>query len=88
MTRLVVLGLLSLAVLLSALGVVMARHESRKVFVEIEELQKTRDNLNEEWGKLQLEEGTWGTNVRVEELARTKLGMVMPSPDQIVVVRR
>ena len=88
MTRIVVLGLLSLAVLLSALGVVMARHESRKVFVEIEELQKTRDNLNEEWGKLQLEEGTWGTNVRVEELARTRLGMVMPSPDQIVVVRR
>lgn len=88
MMRLVALGLLSLAVLLSALGVVMARHESRKVFVEIEELQKTRDNLNEEWGKLQLEEGTWGTNVRVEELARTKLGMVMPSPDQIIVVRR
>jgi len=88
MMRLVALGLLSLAVLCSALGVVISRHDSRKVFVELEELQKTRDNMNEEWGKLQLEEGTWGTNVRVEELARTKLGMVMPAPDQIVVVRR
>lgn len=86
--RLLTLALLSLAVLSSALGVVIARHDSRKVFVELEELQSKRDKMNVEWGKLQLEEGTWGTNVRVEDLARSKLGMVMPAPDQIVVVRR
>lgn len=88
MMRFAALMLLSLAVLGSALGVVVARHQSRKVFVELEDLQKTRDNMNEEWGRLQLEEGAWGTNVRVEQLARSKLGMIMPAPDQIIVVRR
>lgn len=70
----------------SALGVVYAKHDSRKRFVELQHLQATRDELNIEWGQLQLEQSTWGTHARIEELARTKLQMDMPNPEKMKAV--
>lgn len=80
------LPLLAAAVLISALMVVYTRHESRLVFAEIQALEKRRDALNEEWGRLQLEQSTWAMASRLESLARTKLGMQQPSPDQLVLI--
>lgn len=80
------LPLLIVAVLISALLVVKTRHESRLVFAEIQSLEKRRDALNEEWGRLQLEQSTWAMASRLESLARTKLEMQQPSPDQLVLV--
>lgn len=71
---------LVLTVFVSAVGIVSSQHKARKLFVEIQALEKTRDVLNEEWGKLQLEQSTWGTNDRIESLARTELSMVEPEP--------
>ena len=47
---------LALAVLMSALGVVYTKHESRKLFVELDRLKTERDQINVEWGRLQLEQ--------------------------------
>ena len=66
------------AVLVSAVEVVIARHETRKLFIEIQDLEKTRDQLNEEWGRLQLEQSTWATDDRIESFARMQLGMKNP----------
>lgn len=66
------------AVLISAVEVVIARHETRKLFIEIQDLEKNRDQLNEEWGRLQLEQSTWATDDRVESFARMQLGMKNP----------
>ncbi len=86
MTR--VLGiLLTASVLLTALGVVYAKHESRKLFVQLQGLQRVRDALDVEWGKLQLEQSTWATDGRIEKVARTKLNMRLPSPGEAVIVR-
>jgi cell division protein FtsL len=46
------------AVLASALGVVWTRHESRVLFVSLTALQNQRDDLNIEYGKLELEQAT------------------------------
>ena len=73
-------------VLVSALGVVYAKHESRKLFVELEALKTSRDNLNIEWGRLQLEQSTWATPNRVESIAHSELGMQVPAPDKVVIV--
>ena len=43
--------------------------------------------MSVEWGKLQLEQSTWATRGRVERLARNKLQMTIPSPDNVVIVR-
>ncbi len=78
---------LALLVLATALGVVYTTHHSRKLFVELQSLQAVRDELNIQWGRLLLEQSTLATPSRVESIARRKLGMRAPQPEQIVIVR-
>ena len=79
--------LLASLVLISALSVVHARHESRLLFVALQVEKANRDDLNIEFGQLQLEEGTWGTHGRVEQLARKKLNMRLPHHGSIILMR-
>lgn len=79
-------ALLVIAVMVSALAVVYLRQRNRMDFVQLQALQNERDNLNIERGKLLLEEGTSSEHRRVEALARTRLGMAMPAPNQVVIV--
>jgi len=76
------------AVFASAIACVMAQHHSRRLFVEIQELETMRDDLNEDWGRLQLEQSTWGTDDRIEMLARTRIGMHEPAPDSLVLLEQ
>ena len=69
---------LYVVIFISALQVVIARHETRRLFVELQELERVGDQLNEEWGRLQLEQSTWAINDRIESVARTKLDIKMP----------
>ena len=80
-----IVGLLLVA---TALGVVWSRHQSRKVFVELQRLEYQRDELNVEWGRLQLEQATWAEAGRVEQLARGELGLVAKNPGQVMVIVR
>ncbi len=73
-------------VFISAVEVVVAQHQVRKLFVEIKDLEKIRDELNEEWGRLQLEQSTWATDDRVENLARTELGMMEPDTGSLILL--
>lgn len=84
--KLILLSLLVVAVLGSALLVVNARHQSRVVFGQIQALEQTRDALNEEWSRLQIEQSTWAMASRIEGLARTNLEMQSPKPEQLVLV--
>lgn len=79
--------LLAALVVLSALGVVYAKHESRSLFAQLQKLEVERDRMNTEWGQLQLEQGTLTTHGQVEHAARTRLGMVIPEHGQVVMVR-
>ena len=80
-----IVGLLLVA---TAFGVVWSRHQSRKVFVELQRLEYQRDELNVEWGRLQLEQATWAEAGRVEQLARGELGLVAKDPGQVMVIVR
>ncbi|MCZ6559849.1 MAG: cell division protein FtsL [Gammaproteobacteria bacterium] len=81
------MGVLWLAVGFSAIVAVYARHESRLLFSELQKQEARRDLLNIDWGRLQLEQSTWGTHARIERIAREELGMVVPSPQQLLVVK-
>lgn len=81
------LATLWLAIVASAVGVVFAKHFSRGLFLEWEGLQRQRDALQVEWGQLQLEESAWSSHSRVESAAREQLGMEVPTPDRIVLVK-
>ncbi|MGD8828781.1 MAG: cell division protein FtsL [Gammaproteobacteria bacterium] len=78
---------LAAAVVASALGVIYARHENRRYFIELQQARKARDALNVEWGRLQLEQSTWATQARIEQVARKQLHMIMPSRHEVVIVR-
>lgn len=83
----VILALLIAANIASAIMVVYARHEHRQLFVELSKLERGRDALNIEFGRLQLEQATWAESTRIDQIARNKLGMKFPEADEIVVVR-
>lgn len=76
------------AAVASAVGVVYARHESRRLFVELSALEEARDELNIDFGRLQLEQATWADANRIEKIARGELGMDFPAPTATRVVRR
>ena len=87
MTLRIVLALVVVADVLSAIGIVFARHEHRQLFIELTRLEKARDDLNIEFGRLQLEQATWAESNRIDQVARTRLGMVFPETRDIVLVR-
>ena len=83
----VITAVLWAGVFASALAVVYAKHEARNNFIELQALTKERDELDIEWGQLQLEQSTWATHGRVERAARDDLHMVMPQATDLRVVR-
>lgn len=83
----VILALLIVANMATAVAVVYARNKHRQLFVELSKLEKARDTLNIEFGRLQLEQATWAESNRIDQVARSRLGMKFPEADEIVVVR-
>ena len=80
-------NLLLLAVAVAcALGVITAQPKSRKLFIDLEAGQAEAKRLDEEFTQLQLEQGTWATNKRVESVASRSLGMQLPEPGSTRVV--
>lgn len=86
LTRAIIV-LLTATVLLSALAVIDARHENRMLFAQLQQLRQQRDQLNVEWSQLLLEQGTWSTHARIEQLATGELDMQMPAHPQLVLVK-
>ena len=88
MMRGLLLTVLVLANIATALLIVRDRHEHRQAFVALTRLEKARDTLNIEWGRLQLEQATWAESNRVDQVARVQLNMVFPRTEDTVVLRR
>lgn len=85
--RLLILGLIFVMVLTSAVAVVYTKHLTRRLFIELQDLQARRDELEIEWGRLQLEQSALTTHSRLERLARERLNMQLPAPETTVVVQ-
>jgi len=83
---LIVVTLLFSMVMGSAVLLVYSKHQSRKVFVELQQLKYEVDALNTEWSQLQLEQSAWSEHGRIESVARKSLSMVMPESAAVVFV--
>jgi cell division protein FtsL len=75
------------AVFASALGVVYSKHQSRKLFVQLQQLQRQRDEMDVYWSRLQLEQSTYATHGRIEEYARNELNMMTPKQGDVVILK-
>jgi cell division protein FtsL len=82
-----VVAVLWVAVLASSLGVIYAKQEARNRFNDLQKLTKVRDDLDIEWGQLQLEQSTWATHARVEQVARGDLHMTTPQASDLRIVQ-
>nr|VFK09229.1 MAG: cell division protein FtsL [Candidatus Kentron sp. LPFa] len=84
--RIFLIGGLILAILISSVSVVYVKHENRALFVELQRLERVRDAMEVEWGKLSLEQSTWATHERIERIAKEQLDLIMPPMDSVVLV--
>ena len=79
---------LAAAVVVSAVAVVYAKHESRKLFTELQALNTERDSLEVDRGRLLIEQSTWSSHARVERMAREEMGMVEPAAERTRLLAR
>ena len=80
-------ALLMLLVVSCALGVVTSQHKARKLYIELQKEKDFAQQMEVEWGQLQLEQSTWATPRRVGEVAEQRLQMQMPKSEQVQFIR-
>jgi cell division protein FtsL len=80
-------GLLLVVVVICALSVVTSQHKARKLFIELQKEKEFAQQMEVEWGQLQLEQSTWATPARVEEIAGRQLHMQIPKSGQVQFIR-
>ena len=76
-----------LFVMASAIALVYVKHNNRILFVKLQVLEQEARALEEEWGRLLLEQSALLAHGQVELIARKKLKMNEPEQPQTVVVR-
>ena len=79
--------LLLAAVVVCALSVVTSQHKARKLYIELQKQKEYAQQMDVEWGQLQLEQSTWSTPARVEKIAARQLQMQLPKSGQIQFIR-
>jgi cell division protein FtsL len=85
--RNLILLIVVLGTIASAIGVTWARHLHRQAYIELTTLERGRDELNIEFGRLQIEQATWSEANRIEQVAGTRIGMKFPEDADIVVLQ-
>ncbi len=76
-------GLLLLANLAVAIGVVYVKHSSQMAFRSVQEQREIYHRLQTDWGRLLLERGALTAYARVEREATRRLRMRRPDPSRI-----
>ena len=79
----VAMPVLWLSVLASATGVIYCKHRARELFINLEHLNNGRDELEAEWGRLQIEQSFWSTYAYVDNVASTRLRMRIPNSNEV-----
>ena len=87
-SSILLLGIFARACVGSAIALVYTTHESRILFIELEQLTTERDELDIEWGQLQIEQSTWATHARIERVALDELALKRPAPSEIYLIER
>src|SRR5262245_50065089 len=74
----IVIIILALAVLLSALGIIYVTHVTRVLHATYQHNLAERHHLHVQQGQLLLERSTWMMQARIQQIAESKLSMVIP----------
>lgn len=85
---LVLTAVLWVLVVVSALLVVGVTQDVRLRTGQLEVLRREAAELDVQWGQYLLEQSTWASYSRVENIAREELNMIEPGPEQIILVNK
>lgn len=77
---------LALGVIATAVGVIEVKYLTRTEFGTLQQVRAERDELDVEWGRLQIEEAALTSHTRIEGNARSKLDMYLPEGGEVRVV--
>lgn len=78
---------LAAAVVFSALATIYVTHSTRVIYAAYQHHLAEKNHLFVERGQLLLERGTWMMQARIQKFAESRLGMVMPDHNSVVIVR-
>jgi len=71
----------------SGLGVIFSKHNSRLVFIEIQQTEQELDRLEVRWERLTIEERMLSEHNRVEKIVRKKMGLTELDRKAIIYIR-
>lgn len=80
-------GLLLIVLMVCAIALVTSQHRARKLFIELESQQTLAKKLDEEYSQLKLEQSTWASPKRTEDIAAKSIGMRLPNASNTVVLK-
>ena len=87
--ELVTVNALLLALILgSAFATIYSTHACRGLYTQLQLLESSQWYLQEDYGRLLLEQSTQASHYRVEKIARSDLGMAAPNLAKFKVVPR
>ena len=69
---------LLMLILVSAFATIHSTHACRDLYTQLQVLESSQWYLQENYGRLLLEQSTWASHHRVEKVARGDLGMRPP----------
>jgi cell division protein FtsL len=78
---------LFIAVICSAIAVVLSAHSNRQLSIQHEQLVQEKDALDVEWRHLIIEQGALTEHNRIEQVVGESLNMRRPGPQDEVLVR-
>lgn len=84
--QIVCTAVLVMLILASAFATIYSTHACRALYTQLQELESSQWYLQEDYGRLLLEQSTWASHYRVEKVARGDLGMSAPDLEHFRVV--
>ena len=77
---------LTVLVVASALTMVYVKYDARLKFSQLQREFSEQDKLVNELSRLQLEQNTLSSSIRIEKIARSKINLQAPKREQIIYV--
>ncbi len=66
-------------IVVCAFGVIQTSHACRQLYAQLQVLEAARWYMEEDYGRLLLEQSTWASYRRIEQVAERELGMRPPA---------
>ena len=79
--------ILVVGVLGNAFYLINHRTQARSAYMELSRLQNKADSLNKEYTRLELEEGTYSSDLAVQDYASHNLGLIQADKQHIMELK-